>query len=56
MAGEEAETETYRPVMMDARLRGVVHVPTSAGNHDIERQEAWHSIEPQWYTFLLIDS
>ena len=46
----------YRPFLMDARLRGVVHVPSSAQVKDVGRNEEWHRIDGQWYSFLKIDS
>lgn len=46
----------YRPILMDARLRGVVHAPDGIDAARLEPHQEWRTISEGWHTYLMIDS
>ena len=46
----------HRAILMDARLRGLVHASDSVDVGRLEPHQEWRNISEGWHTYLMIDS
>jgi hypothetical protein len=46
----------HRAILMDARLRGVVHTSDGVDVGRLHPHQEWRTISERWHTYLMIDS
>ena len=46
----------YRPVLMDARLRGLVYAPGHVNVEPMYPHQEWRTVSDGWHSYSMIDS